>query len=99
VWLVSVVVQARETIDSRGKRRLDDRAATTVNNAGIEQAIKPAHCSIRRAVSRPPSTATSATTTLAPSRAKASAVARPMPLVAPVMNATSPAKRAVWLMA
>jgi hypothetical protein len=34
----------------------------------------------------------SATTTPAPARANASAVARPMPLDAPVMNATFPEK-------
>src|SRR5436305_14607165 len=34
----------------------------------------------------------SATTTLAPSRAKASAAARPIPFAAPVTNATFPAK-------
>ena len=42
------------------------------------------------AVSRPPATAMSATTTRAPSRAKASAVARPMPDPPPVTSATLP---------
>src|SRR4051794_26444865 len=41
-----------------------------------------------RTVSLPSSTRRPATTTSAPSRANASAVARPMPLVPPVINAT-----------
>jgi hypothetical protein len=36
-----------------------------------------------------------ATTTLAPSRPNAGAVARPMPVLAPVTNATFPSKRPV----
>ena len=44
------------------------------------------------AVARHPSAAMSATTTAAPQSANADAVARPMPLVAPVMNATRPEK-------
>ena len=52
---------------------------------------RPPACSIIRAVSRLASSATSATTTRAPARAKASAAARPMPLAAPVTNATLPA--------
>jgi hypothetical protein len=42
-------------------------------------------------VSRAPSSLISAQTTLAPSRAKISAVARPMPLAAPVMTMVLPA--------
>src|SRR4029453_9404138 len=48
--------------------------------------------SIIRAVSWSPWSDKSASTPLAPSRAKASAVVRPMPLPAPVTNATLPAK-------
>ena len=48
--------------------------------------------SIIRAVSWLSWSDTSASTTLAPSRAKASAVVRPMPLPAPVTNATLPTK-------
>ena len=44
------------------------------------------------AVSRAPSSLRSAHTTLAPSRAKISAVAWPMPLAAPVMMMVLPAK-------
>jgi hypothetical protein len=51
------------------------------------------------AVSWLPCSETSATTTLAPSRANASAVVRPMPLPAPVTNAALPAKLAVWFVA
>ena len=46
--------------------------------------------SIIRAVSRLPCSEMSVTTTPAPSHAKVSAVARPIPLPAPVMNATFP---------
>src|SRR5215211_1007791 len=53
---------------------------------------RPPSSSIIRAVSLLPSSDTSASTTLAPSRAKASAVVRPMPLPAPVTKATLPAK-------
>src|SRR3954466_13604855 len=52
----------------------------------------PPASSINRAVSRLPSSPTSATTTLAPARANASAAARPIPLAAPVTSATFPAK-------
>jgi hypothetical protein len=47
---------------------------------------RPPARSMSRAVSWLPSAATSATTTFAPLCAKARAVARPMPLVAPVMK-------------
>src|SRR4051812_30742189 len=53
---------------------------------------RPPCCSIMRAVSRLPFSETSAATTLTPSRANASAAARPMPLAAPVTKATLPAK-------
>ena len=53
---------------------------------------RPPCPSTRRTVSRLPSSDTSATTTLAPSRANATAAARPMPFAAPVTNATFPAK-------
>src|SRR5215813_12214211 len=46
-----------------------------------------------RTVSSPSGTWTSATTTLAPSRAKICAVARPMPELPPVTNATFPVTR------
>src|SRR4051794_12415317 len=54
---------------------------------------RPPCSSIRRAVSWLPCSDTSAATTLAPSRANASAAARPMPLAAPVTNATFPENR------
>src|SRR5215210_279115 len=54
---------------------------------------RPPSSSIRRAVSRTFCSKMSETTPAAPSRANASAVARPMPLAAPVTNATFPA----WL--
>src|SRR5262245_19802076 len=53
---------------------------------------RPPCSSIMRIVSWLPCSDTSATTTLAPSRANASAAARPMPLAAPVTKATFPAK-------
>src|SRR5438034_4579268 len=56
---------------------------------------RPPCSSIMRAVSWLPCSDTSATTTLAPSRAYASAAARPMPLAAPVTNATFPVKSAL----
>src|SRR5215216_1963787 len=52
---------------------------------------RPPDSSIMRAVSWLPCSEASAATTLVPSRANASAVARPMPLPAPVTNATFPA--------
>src|SRR3954467_7601069 len=45
---------------------------------------------MRSTVSRPCSSSTSATTTLAPSLAKASALLRPIPEAAPVTSATRP---------
>src|SRR5947199_8791634 len=53
---------------------------------------RPPCPSIMRAVSWLSFSEMSATTTLAPSRAKASAAARPMPFAAPVTNATLPVK-------
>src|SRR4051794_40732391 len=50
-----------------------------------------------RTVTWLPSSEMSATTTAAPSRAKARAVARPIPLAAPVTNATRPTKLPVVL--
>src|SRR5438552_1788637 len=58
----------------------------------LTASARPPSCSIRRAVSRLPCSATSPTTTLAPARAKAKAVARPIPLLPPVINATLPVK-------
>src|SRR6516164_9075017 len=46
-------------------------------------------------VPSPPAVSRSTTTTLAPSRAKPSAVARPMPFPAPVISATLPLKSIV----
>src|SRR5438128_1573584 len=60
---------------------------------------RPPCFSIRRAVSWLPCSDTSAATTLAPSRANASAAARPMPLAAPVTNATFPPKLPFWFLA
>src|SRR5438067_12169121 len=60
---------------------------------------RPPCSSIRRAVSWLPCSDTSAATTLAPSRANASAAARPMPLAAPVTNATFPPKLPFWFLA
>src|SRR5512132_91997 len=58
----------------------------------MKRALPPA-ASICPTVSRPPASATSATTTAAPSFAKRSAASRPMPLPAPVINATLSFKR------
>src|SRR3954447_7234269 len=53
---------------------------------------RPPWSSISPAVSRLPCSDTSATTTVAPADAKATAVARPIPLAAPVTKATFPTK-------
>src|SRR5437867_12771863 len=61
----------------------------------VTASARPPCSSIMRAVSWLPCSDTSVTTTLAPSRANASAAARPMPLAAPVTNATFPVKSAL----
>ena len=83
-------VEAPERLD----RRLAARPSTSSDRvtSHLTASARPPVCSIIRAVSWLPSSAMSATTTLAPSRAKASAVARPMPLAAPVTNATLPVR-------
>jgi len=58
---------------------------------GDELASAPSACTSWRTAS-PRSTPLLAMTTLAPSRAKLKAVARPMPELPPVMSATAPAK-------
>src|SRR6266508_5275954 len=63
-------------------------------SAWTKRALPPAD-PICSTVSRPPASATSATTTLAPSRAKRSAASRPMPLPAPVISATLSLRRIV----
>src|SRR5262245_15975130 len=65
--------------------------ASSVTSVRIAIAPLPAKC----AVSSPAARAMSATTTRAPSRAKRTDVARPMPAPAPVMNATLPSSRAM----
>jgi nitrate/nitrite transporter NarK len=69
------------------------RTSSLRETSQVTASACPPACSIRRPVSSTPSAAMSATTTLAPSRANASAVARPMPLVAPVTKATFLSKR------
>src|SRR5437773_3752867 len=81
------------------------KASTVLSRAAITSAARvtshrtasarPPRASIMRAVSWLPCSDTSATTTLAPSWANASAAARPMPLAAPVTNATFPVKSAL----
>src|SRR5947208_4192312 len=74
------------------------RAALTSSprvTSHVTASARPPCSSIMRAVSWLPCSDTSATTTLAPSRANASAAARPMPLAAPVTNATFPVKSAL----
>src|SRR6266404_1352398 len=74
------------------------RAALTSSprvTSHLTASARPPCSSIMRAVSWLPCSDTSATTTLAPSRANASAAARPMPLAAPVTNATFPVKSAL----
>src|SRR6266508_5267633 len=63
-------------------------------SAWTKRALPPAD-PICSTVSRPPASATSATTTLAPSLAKRSAASRPMPLPAPVISATLSLRRIV----
>ena len=67
-------------------------ASLLVTSQPTASAVPPS-ASIDATVSRPCSSVRSAATTLAPSRANAIAVARPMPLPAPVTKATLPAKR------
>src|SRR5215510_4757288 len=67
------------------------RLASSVTSVRMAMAPLPARC----AVSSPATAAMSATTTLAPSRANSTAVARPIPVAAPVMKATLPARRAM----
>jgi hypothetical protein len=83
-------VEAAEALDRSVKAARMSSARVT---SQVTASAWPPACSIIRAVSRLPSAATSATTTFAPSRAKASAVARPMPVVAPVTKATLSSKR------
>src|ERR671914_998510 len=64
---------------------------SSVTSVRIAIAPLPAMC----AVSSPAAMAMSATTTRAPSRANRTAVARPIPDAAPVMNATLPSRRAI----
>src|SRR5437667_141745 len=81
------------------------KASTVLSKAALTSAARvtshrtasarPPCASIMRAVSWLPCSDTSATTTLAPSWANASAAARPMPLAAPVTNATFPVKSAL----
>ena len=70
------------------------RAATSVRT---KTASPPAAC-ISPATCRPPASSTSAMQTEAPSRARTSAVARPMPEAAPVTMAAVPATLPVVLM-
>src|SRR5438046_10341160 len=58
----------------------------------VTASARPPCCSIKREVSWFPFSETSASATLAPSRANARAAARPMPFAAPVTKATLPAK-------
>src|SRR5918993_1027815 len=67
-------------------------ASLLVTSQPTASAVPPS-ASIDATVSRPCSSVRSAATTLASSRANAIAVARPMPLPAPVTKATLPAKR------
>src|SRR5207245_3929898 len=81
------------------------KASTVLSRAAITSAARvtshrtasarPPRASIMRAVSWLPCSDTSASTTPAPSWANASAAARPMPLAAPVTNATFPVKSAL----
>src|SRR5437867_3929824 len=81
------------------------KASTVLSRAALTSAARvtshrtasarPPCASIMRAVSWLPCSDTSATTTLAPSWANASAAARPMPLAAPVTNTTFPVKSAL----
>src|SRR4051794_1948373 len=66
--------------------------SSACNTSHPTASARPPVPSIMRAVSWFPCSETSATTTLAPSRANASAAARPIPFAAPVTNATFPAK-------
>jgi hypothetical protein len=88
-----------KAMSRRPNRSTADCGAASTSSPRVTSHItandRPPACSITRAVSTLPSMATSATTTLAPSRANARALARPMPLVAPVTNATFPSKRRV----
>jgi hypothetical protein len=81
-------VEAPEGADRLVQRRLMSSERVTSH---LTASTRPPDASIRRAVRSFSSSATSPTITLAPACANAMAVARPMPLAAPVMNATLPA--------
>src|SRR5262245_20016258 len=70
-------------------------ALCTLDSSVTSVLIAIAPLPARWAVSSPAAPAISATTTRAPSRAKRTAVARPMPAPAPVMKATLPSSRAM----
>src|SRR5207237_3136791 len=70
-------------------RSLSARRPTSTQT---KRAVPPA-CSISRTSASPAAPCVSARTKRAPSRAKRSALARPMPLAAPVMTAALPARR------
>jgi hypothetical protein len=88
-----------KAMSRRPNRSTADCSAALMSSPRVTSHVtasdRPPACSITRAVSRVPWVAMSPTTTLAPSCANARAVARPMPLVAPVTNATLPSKRPV----
>src|SRR5215218_8548948 len=63
--------------------------AASVTSQPTKEALPPA-ASMSAAVWRPPASLMSPITTVAPSRAKRRAVARPMPVAAPVMTASLP---------
>jgi hypothetical protein len=72
-------------------RIADCRLSGSVTSVRIAIASLPARC----AVSSPAGASISAIATLAPSRANRMAVARPIPVPAPVMKAILPASRAI----
>src|SRR5262245_7503218 len=83
--------QCRAPKASTVARTIASTCASSATSARTQIARPPA-ASTSRTVSSPPAASTSATVTAAPSRAKPSAVARPMPAPPPVTSATLPSR-------
>src|SRR5471032_1814898 len=71
------------------------QSASAVTSSRQASAVPPASAMLRQVWAEPASSM-SATTTLAPSRARAAAVARPIPLAAPLMIATLPSSLPIF---
>jgi hypothetical protein len=92
-WAAPAELNRNCTLPKAASERstMPETAARAVTSTCKARAWLPLPLTIS-AVERAPASSMSAHTTLAPSRAKISAVARPMPLAAPVMMMVLPAK-------